>query len=483
MKISGLGDEMVYKIKEFWEFCKNGDIEKVKKCVEEGVNIHSTSERGLGYACVRDDIDIVDYLVNYAQADYNINDGEMLCQCAKSSGVETLCYLLNKHISDKKGQKAIIRAIASGNLKALKVLSKYKKGYLLNGKTLFYEKLCFNACRSGNAEIIKYVNDNIVKLKTFPQKEYSHHSYFEIVCMSGNLEAIELIVGLLENEIPIMCNREIIQTIMWTKSIEMVNWMESRWPNLDKNLVSGYIYTSEINDLYYLFRKGYSLYKAVGDIIVNNIETDKIYELLKLGYDINENNGQVLQYILRVSKDRIQTVLYLQILNSCSYDFKNNFMINGRLLFTDKNFSEDAILFVLNQGVEINLLKNLHDCMLYFAVENNCYIATKFLIEHGADVNRGAGFVDTMRKDGCIEINMPQGQGLCISINKDTIVHKDYIRLYDKESIILLQAISKKNILLVKLLIENGAKYKKIGGYVIPRSKTYGIYDEMKKFL
>lgn len=41
---------MKYKIKEFWEFCRSGDLVRIEECVQEGLNIHSTDERGLSYA-------------------------------------------------------------------------------------------------------------------------------------------------------------------------------------------------------------------------------------------------------------------------------------------------------------------------------------------------------------------------------------------------------------------------------------------------
>lgn len=76
---------MKYKIKEFWEFCKSGDLPRIEECVQERLNIHSTDERGLSYEIRNNHFEVVKYLIKIAHAaDYNVKEGYLLKSIIKS---------------------------------------------------------------------------------------------------------------------------------------------------------------------------------------------------------------------------------------------------------------------------------------------------------------------------------------------------------------------------------------------------------------
>ena len=89
---------MKHKIKEFWEFCKSGDIVQIEVCVQEGLNIHSTDERGLSYAIQNNHFEVIKYLIEIAQADYNVKEGYLLKSIVKSKSKKYLIIFLQKRI-------------------------------------------------------------------------------------------------------------------------------------------------------------------------------------------------------------------------------------------------------------------------------------------------------------------------------------------------------------------------------------------------
>ena len=137
--------------------CKNGFLDIVKYCLDQGVNVHRRNELGFRRAAQNGHMNVVKYLVSLG-VDIHAVDEQALRYAAYKNHFEVVKYLVSLGANVTiKDNEAIILACYHGNLELVKYLTEYVE------TNYFYlsHDILKMAITNGHLNIVKFfVNDN-----------------------------------------------------------------------------------------------------------------------------------------------------------------------------------------------------------------------------------------------------------------------------------------------------------------------------------
>lgn len=473
---------MGYKIKEFWEFCKIGDLINIESCVQEKLNIHSTDERGLSYAMQNNHFEVVKYLIEIAEADYNVKEGYLLKSVVKSKSKKMFDYFFTeKNICKNSYMNALFGAAEVGNNYAFFEIIKYKKNVVEQLAQHENTKLLFSACMGGDKEILKFINEKIIKIIKIMETEDLRKHCFISVCESGNLEGVKYVFQIMNSNIPEDYIRSVICAAIRSKSIELMKWLDRNQLLIFDKMQSYYIeYDNPVIE--YCVEKGYRVEQTIYKMLYSDLSAEEIDGFIKrIHFDVN--NGKLLDLIFDkfVEWDNKKTCIKeaLVKLEYIGFRFSDCNIKYFRGLFRIKSFGLDILEYLICTGVNINAVDENGDTLLEFAVHGYDNRVIEFLLCNGADPNIGWSLINTAVEDGMITISLPEDYSF--KEHGLSIPEQDYSKLinkvvmYDDESPVLLSAINMENEDAIKMLVCHGAKYKKVGGFVIPRARYFKL--------
>lgn len=392
-------------------------------------------------------------------------------------------FFVEKNICKNCSINALFQAAEVGNDYAFFEIVNAEKSIFEKFVEHDKNKLLFSACLGGDREILKFTNEKIKRLKDGVD---TCESYFLRVCESGNLEGVKYIYQILNYNISSDYKKSVLCASIRSKNIELMKWLDS-----NKFLFFDNTYYIEYDNpvLEYCVEKGYKIDKTIYNMLYSNLSAKEIDDFVKkMSFDVN--NGEILEMIFNNPIGRANNPSCIKEalvkLEYAGFRYSKCDIKYFRRLFMIESFGLDILDYLISSGVNINAVDENGDTLLEFAVHGYDNKVIEFLLYNGADPNAGWSLINTSEEDGMIRISFPEDYSF--KEHGLSIPKQDYSELgnkvvkYSDESSVLLSAINMNNEETIKMLVSYGAKYKKVGGYVIPRAKYFKL-DNVVNYL
>lgn len=479
-----------YSVKEFWSHCKCGDLKQVAEFADGGVNVHSTQERGLYYACKEQHFEVAKYLIEKHGAEINSEEDKILLAAIRGGSVQILTYLLEMGASLANPQKLLINAIGTGESKLFSLIKNACPIKKIVEDLEFRQKLLFWGCWSGEVSILTELEDEQISIVTTPPG-YVYQSYVATACQSGKIEMVKFVLQKTRCDIAGTSDDRVLSNALDSGNLELIEWLlfeaKISLDNMPRSVVSSAYKLANYKVIQLLVNQGLDL-SAVWEMHLKNKsasmdEADKIREC---GININYNDGRCLQGVLEAAKNSEEYLMRtIEKMSLYGYNFEKYAAINIKGFFCLETYSEALLDSFISHGLKINYAPPGGGTVLQCAIECGNESAVQHLLDRKCDINLGKTIIDTSRIDGACEIFFPTGENndskiknniMGVSIPIPKVAHSATTILYDDEAAALFTALNYKNEKIAKILVANGAKIKK-NGYVVARANADGLTD------
>lgn len=137
--------------KSFIEACCKADLKTIKTCIKYNVNIHIEDDWAISIASENGYSQVVRFLLENGITDSIASNKKALAYAIHFRDYDLAEYLISRSDEYKSDDAAIQWAADKGDLKAIQLLITY---------TTCLNWIYCSACKSGNVDIINFLNDN-----------------------------------------------------------------------------------------------------------------------------------------------------------------------------------------------------------------------------------------------------------------------------------------------------------------------------------